>query len=399
MELIGWVLMVGVALQSATDTLVVTANNAPVWGEAPALVEEVRIGALDGPDAEVFGEVSDVAVTADGTMWISDSQLAVIRRFAPDGTYLGDVGREGDGPGEFRGGMDIGVAALDEGRMVAYDVHARRISFFSEDGVYRDGWTAPVGCITSQSPALVAPPAGPLYLKSCRPERGGRIWTVVSLDGEVGDTIPLPLPGLRFSSFYRPPFGTMSPFVAKSVSALGPSGALVTARTDAYALHRPLRDGRTVRIERDWTPVPVLSEERDQIIDHYERSARRFEALGVPTDPPFRDVPREKPPLWAIQVDDLDRIWVARHQPAAYQAETAGERAARLRLARVPGAKMEWKEPLVVDVLEPVGRFLGTVRFPNPSTSILAAREDLIWVLELGDFDEAYVVRYRIEPS
>ncbi|GMV08263.1 MAG: hypothetical protein AMXMBFR53_45380 [Gemmatimonadota bacterium] len=63
-------------------------------------------------------------------------------------------------------------------------------------------------------------------------------------------------------------------------------------------------------------------------------------------------------------------------------------------------------QPVVYDVLDPRGTFLGTLRFPGsawanpwPRTEAVQARGDRVWTVEYGDFDEQYVVRYRIVPG
>jgi hypothetical protein len=65
-----------------------------------------------------------------------------------------------------------------------------------------------------------------------------------------------------------------------------------------------------------------------------------------------------------------------------------------------------WKQPVVFDVIEPNGRFLGTVAIPGVRKSpydsfprIVRARDMTVWTIELGEFDEQYVVRYRIVPG
>jgi hypothetical protein len=54
---------------------------------------------------------------------------------------------------------------------------------------------------------------------------------------------------------------------------------------------------------------------------------------------------------------------------------------------------------LVADVIEPGGRYLGTVRFPNERTTLAWATGATLWVVESGELDEGYVVRYRIEAG
>jgi hypothetical protein len=59
------VLAVGARSQEVID-----ADNPPIWGDSPTLVEEVRIGGIDGPVEYVFGEVDGVLATPAGEIWV-----------------------------------------------------------------------------------------------------------------------------------------------------------------------------------------------------------------------------------------------------------------------------------------------------------------------------------------
>src|SRR5262245_41757179 len=63
-----------------------------------ALVEELRI---DG-NAELLGTIPFVAVGPNGILAVGQGQDRAIRFYDAGGKLLGTVGREGDGPGEFR---------------------------------------------------------------------------------------------------------------------------------------------------------------------------------------------------------------------------------------------------------------------------------------------------------
>jgi hypothetical protein len=103
-----------------------------------------------------------------------------------------------------------------------------------------------------------------------------------------------------------------------------------------------------------------------------------------------------KPPYWGFWIDQEARIWVARHTIAVRIPETDSDRAKRTETGAPP---TEWWEPLVLDVIDSEGRFLGSVKMNDRKAVPKVASGNRLWVIEQGEFDEQYVVRYRIEPG
>jgi hypothetical protein len=97
--------------------------------EAPATIalEELwRVGGDSEGEGELFGVISQVAMDADGNVYLLDQQLSEVGVFSAQGEYLRTIGREGEGPGEFRNPQDmfflangnLGVLQLAPGRVV-----------------------------------------------------------------------------------------------------------------------------------------------------------------------------------------------------------------------------------------------------------------------------------------
>lgn len=381
----------------AQDTVVVHADNPPVWGSSPTLVEELRIGGM-GDDAAAFGRVAAVAVDDRGVIWVADEMAAEVKRFGPDGQLLGVVGRRGEGPGEFQG--ISGIKRMPDGRMVVWDQHTGRFSYFSPEGRFLASTPRAIGVLGGLQEVFQIDTTGSLYHMwmwpppTPGPARG--LWYRVAADGSVLDSLAIPAHGRTVMGGRAYPFGHMAPFSALTLSVLSPFGYLVVAQNDRYALSHPLPDGRALRIERSWEPVAVQRAERAQ----HRALARHVATVWGPAYGFTDNVPRTKPAFWAIRVDEEGRLWVARHTEGVHRAETEAQRAERRRVAEFRGSEpppLEWWEPLVVDVIEADGRFLGTLRFPSDQMVPLAARGRLIWAVETGELGEQYVVRLRVQ--
>ena len=63
--------------------------------------ETQRIQPADGEPGEL-GDIWGMVVDDAGGIWISEPGPIRIDRFAPDGRHLGQVGRQGSGPGSTR---------------------------------------------------------------------------------------------------------------------------------------------------------------------------------------------------------------------------------------------------------------------------------------------------------
>ena len=103
------------------------------WLE-PAYQELFRLGTLAGEEWEQFGSIRSVAFDGAGRAYIFDSQIDRIFVVDPGGTLLHEIGRQGDGPGEFRNAAEMAV--LEDGRVVVADLGHRAYQVFGTDGVF-----------------------------------------------------------------------------------------------------------------------------------------------------------------------------------------------------------------------------------------------------------------------
>jgi hypothetical protein len=106
---------------------VVTNPTKPMDGPKTAKLEELwRIGGETDNEDEFFGVIADIQTGKDGNLYVLDVQLAEVKVYSPSGEFIRTIGREGEGPGEFRfpTGMfftadsKIGVMQVQPGKIV-----------------------------------------------------------------------------------------------------------------------------------------------------------------------------------------------------------------------------------------------------------------------------------------
>jgi hypothetical protein len=61
-----------------------------------------RLGGETDDEDEFFGVIVRITSDSQGNIYALDSQLSEVKIYSPDGEYLNSIGREGEGPGEFR---------------------------------------------------------------------------------------------------------------------------------------------------------------------------------------------------------------------------------------------------------------------------------------------------------
>lgn len=369
------------------DTITITTMSGDGWGEA-TLVEELRIGKAEGTEAETFGRVTALAVAPRGDIYAYDEQSNAIRRFGADGADLGRVGRDGSGPGEYL--RVAGMTVLDDGRLVAHDFGNRRFNLYAPDGSFRTSWQLPTD-VAERRPLYQA--GGRVFLYDwVRVDNGtDRVALLMRLDsvGQATDTLTIPASG------YEPPFlrvtvGTMRtgaavPFTAEEDWTLASSGLLVMMHADRYAIDIRQPNGMVRRLARETDVVPVSAAERTVEEARITARLRRIVPTWSWSGP---RIPESKPPISWIHAGEGDRIWVRVAQPGHVLPEAD----------RHPTLRSHVAEPVVFDVFEADGRFLGQVRAPASlqlSPHPILGRTH-IWAIVTDADAVQYIARFRI---
>ena len=138
----------------------VVVESVPIAADTARLRTRIGVSGASGPKAAVFGRISSVTLSREGTLFVADAQANEVRLFSLDGAYVGAFGGPGQGPGEFGDLYSLGWLA---DTLAAMDPGNARISLHSEDGAYlgQRRWLAYSG--PSSIIRLFSLPPGDLY--------------------------------------------------------------------------------------------------------------------------------------------------------------------------------------------------------------------------------------------
>ena len=103
------------------------------------LLLTVGVERTPGLDATHFNLPTDIAFASDGSFYVSDGYgNNRVAKFSPQGKFLFDWGRKGDGPGEFN--LPHSVAVDAEGLVYVADRSNGRIQVFDGNGKFLKAW-------------------------------------------------------------------------------------------------------------------------------------------------------------------------------------------------------------------------------------------------------------------
>lgn len=351
-----------------------------------SLVEELRIGSvLGGNEAEQLYSVKDIEIGPGGDIYALDGDE--VRVFSPTEGFLRSWGREGEGPGEFQGPLNLAlardtVAVTDGQRVHFFDLHGRFLNSVwpgAQTGRYSvytvhaadPGWVVEVRALVFRS----GDPMQPLEVRYLDPG-----------SGSLGESI---VTYLRSPDVVQlSPGTTVKPAFTRSVDhGVDQDGQVYLSNGMDYEMAVYSAEGvlrRVITMDVDRIPITdaMIEQTRREEIEICQRPARRrmcerpggYLDRGLPAI--IAHANRENLPVFATFLVATDgHLLVLR---------------ADLRWNEASGA------PRPYDLVSPEGRFLGRIDIPANIRPLLVRDQSLFgtWRDELG---VPYIVKYRLD--
>lgn len=369
------------------------------------------------PDSLGLTAVRDIAVSTDGEAWVLASRLYRVLAFSEEGELLGTVGRQGQGPGEFRSPQRIGLAG---DTLWIADSGNDRVSLYDRRELSVLGSLSPPASLGSKLGRRV--PLGlfrdgdPLYLISRNEPRSEE--TVRGFDvryvrlTNAGSSAP----GVDTILHHRTRCERL---------ALG-FGGDGTAFLDNHLCDDDVvaGDGRHDRLFVIDRPFPATSDSGSYRVRAVGRTGERLWSARIP----FRPVPMTDE-LWTYWMDELDGLFT---RLIGELNAFPSKRAALEALREAVGAAPEYLPPVPLlnagpygrseafvasngwiwiqrwtevgelgrgyrawDVVGPGGEWLARVEAPEPVT-LHDATATHAWGVQRGELDVPRVLRLRI---
>jgi len=337
------------------------------------LVEELRIGAAEGNGPDVFSDVHDLVVDAQGRLYVLQAQTRTVHVFDSTGRFVRAIGRSGSGPGEFE--QPNGIALAADGRLWVADPRNARFTFFDSVGTLAGSHRREIGGYGwlwggefLADGRLVEPD---VHFR----EGGASGSALVRFDSAL---VPRDTLLRRLSSSTNPEDGAFVfrqgtsttylqiPFrPATAMTVIDPRGWVWSGHAGEYRLVQRTFDGDTVRIvSRTFEPVPVQAAD----LADFRESVREFGTVDESR------IPKVKPAFSAVVVAPDGHLWVRLERPHSESGS-------------------------VFDVFDPEGRYLAQVRTPvalarYPSVQLT---DEALYGVVRDELDVPQVVRLRVE--
>ena len=366
--------------------------------------EDLRIGEAAGEPAYEFSRISGIAIANDGSLFVVNGGSASIRIFSPQGKFVREIGRRGNGPGEFQ---FIATMRLSGDTLYVIDGGNRRVTLIDFTGKVLTTWSSEPDPQSRRMMYPLGRARGGWYVAPIEPN-------MPSANQATVDTVRIdftaePQKGLQapLRAVVRYPLGRLYGipynaaghltsnyplFEASPRHAQDEAGNIFVPRGSEYRIDVYDVNGKVVRsISRPHNPVAVKTEwvesYRKRVSAFYDTAKARHSEWGIAR---AADEGKGKLPTGA-NLPALGRLLVSSRGSVLVERPDLRDDPV---LAELPSVLIR-PQPATYDLFDPAGRFLGSIKFAA-NVRPFALNENSIVGVARDELDVEYVVRYAI---
>ncbi|NQT80602.1 MAG: 6-bladed beta-propeller [Candidatus Aminicenantes bacterium] len=269
-------------------------NPAPPKGALTKMIlkEELTIGEGEAEE-EMFSAISSVVVDDDGNIYMLDGEEKKVKVFDPEGKFVREFGKQGQGPGEFS--LPILIQFSNKGELVVEDPLNARIAFFTTEGKFLKNLSTAkalgLALVIFDSQGNIIGqqivPAGNKLTRDC-----------IKYDSELK-------PLFTFASMDNTSLlqGKINPFRIVIFYQLGKNDTILYSNPEEYEITVVNSEGKLIkRILKKYDPVKVTEEDKKEFFDSLPSEAA-----------PVKDrieFPKYYPAYQNFLLDEQGRIFV-----------------------------------------------------------------------------------------
>jgi len=331
------------------------------------------------PENIFFEGIVDIELDDNGNVYLCDYKACNIKKFSPDGTFIGTIGAEGQGPGEFNMPWRIAVSG---DTLFVWDMGNRRMCALTLDGEYIQN--IPVQNSEGRPQRMRSRPGGGIVLEREVTHRGEGdkpqdcIIQFFSSDLELENTLfTHQVWRNKFRRIQGMNTNIIQPFSPGVFWHITPAGNIVIGLSEDYTIetHDPV-EGRLSSFTHAYKPVKVTAEDKEQFFSQITYSSSSGGRMDVPQEiKKLTEFPKNKPAFDGLLVDPEGNILVH-----TIKKKSSGS-------------------DLQFDAFDPEGNFIGEVTLKGlkifPRQALV--RDGYLWIRQWDEEEQVSVVKYRID--
>ncbi len=343
------------------------------------IVEEalMSVGEREGAPTEELDRVVTPFLLPDGALVVPLSGVGALRVFGPESAFSHELGRAGEGPGEFAA---LSAAWPRGDTIEAFDGRLGRITRFLPDGSTEVVTLDPVAPVQAAVPGGFAEGWVLMGVEAIDPD--GRDRMVVHHFARDGSHVAelTEVPGMARYTF--PGGSSPRPLSPRAIAAFGNGEAYIgeTLEPELRVFGEEGQDAREIR----WEPMSrhAPGSTFRAVVDSAVARSGSEEREGVRSRLEAAPVPEHIATFWGLLVDEKGFIWVRPFEPFEHAAALGGLTVA------TGGSGGRWS------IFSPAGAHLGTIEVPDDLEPTQVGHDAVVGIAR----DEFGVESVRVHP-